>query len=54
MIKYESRKQQREVTEFLTSILIPLKSYVKPENRENIDVALRILSNTDVEDNKNE
>ena len=52
MIKYESSNQQRDVTEFISAILIPLKSYVKPENREHIDVALRVLANTDIEEKK--
>ena len=54
MIKYESRKQKREVTEFLCSILLPLKDYVKPENKESIEVAIRVLLNTDIEGDKNE
>ena len=33
MIKYESRKQQREVTEFLAAILLPLRDYVKDDKK---------------------
>lgn len=54
MIKYEDRKQKIQVTEFLPCILLPLKSYVSKENEELIDIAIRILLNTDIEGDENE
>lgn len=51
-MKYENRKQRREVSEFMSAILVPLKYYLKEEEQELLEVALRIINNTEVEDNE--
>ena len=51
-MKYENNKQRRKVTEFMDSMLLPLKYHLKEEEQELLDVALRIIRNTEVEREK--
>ena len=48
-MEYESKKQRRQVSEFMCSLLLPLKTHLKEEEQELLDIALRIINNTDVE-----
>lgn len=50
MVKYENKKQRRQVSEFMDNLLLPLKNHLKEEEREFLDIALRIIRNTDVEE----
>ncbi len=48
-MKYENNKQRRRVTEFMDSMLLPLKYHLKEEEQELLDIALRIIRNAEVE-----
>lgn len=50
MIKYENKKQRRQVSEFMDTLLLPLKNHLKEEEQEFLDIALRIIRNTDIEE----
>ena len=54
-MKFETRKQKRRVSEFLTSLLLGIKPALTQANQEYVDIALRIISDTEIEneqDNK--
>lgn len=51
-MKYENRKQKREVSEFISAILSPLKWHLKEEEQELLEIGLRIINNTEVEENE--
>lgn len=45
---YKNRKEQRNVTETMSSLLLPLKNSCSENVCECIDITLRILAETDV------
>lgn len=45
---YKDRKEQRNVNETMSSMLLSLKNYCSENVCECIDITLRILSETDV------
>ncbi len=48
-MKYENYKQKRKVSEFMDSLLLPLKDHLKEEEQEFLDIALRIIRDCEVE-----
>ena len=47
-MRFLNRTEQRQVTETMTALLIPMFPYLNDETRERIEIGLRILRNTDV------
>lgn len=50
---YKNRKEQRNVCETMSSLLLSLKNSCNENVRDCIDVTLRILSETPVESKEN-
>ncbi len=48
-MKYESTKQRRKVSEFMDSLLLPIREHLKEDKQELLDIALRIIRNTEIE-----
>ena len=48
-MKYKNNKQRRQVSEFMDSLLLPLRNHLKEEEQELLDIALRIIRNTKIE-----
>lgn len=46
---YKNRKEQRNVYETMSSLLLPIKNYCNKNVIDCIDITLRILSETPVE-----
>ena len=53
-MKYKDRKEQRRITERMAALLCPLKQYLDDDTRECVDIALRILQDTEIEGSRNE
>lgn len=51
---YKDRKEQRNVNETMSSLLLSLKDFCNENVRDCIDITLRILAETDVRGEKNE
>ena len=49
-MKFETGKQKRRVSEFITSLLLGIKPALTQANQEYIDIALRIINDTEVQD----
>ena len=49
MEKFDNRKQARQVSEFMDALLLPLRSFLKEEDRELLEKALRIIRYCEVE-----
>ena len=49
-MKYENRKEQRNVTETMSSLLLSLKNSCNENVCNCIDITLRILAETDIKD----
>lgn len=50
MEKFDNRKQAREVSEFMDALLLPLRTFLKKEEKELLEKALRIIRNCEVEE----
>ena len=48
-MKFKDRKEQRQVTETFTDLLMPMMKYLNEETKEQIEIGLRILNNTEIE-----
>ncbi len=51
-MKYENAKQRRKVSEFMHTLLLPLKSHLKEEEQELLEIGLRIINNAEVEEDE--
>lgn len=49
-MKFENRKQQRHVNEQMADLLSNLKKHCNEDMQECIEITLRILKETDIED----
>ena len=54
MAKFKNRLEARKVNETMTGMLCPLKYYCDKETKNYIEVALRILQETEVEPQESE
>ena len=48
-MKYKNNKQRRQVSEFMDSLLLPIKEHLKEDKQELLEIALRIIRNTEIE-----
>lgn len=51
---YESRKEQRHITEEMNALLLPLARYLDDDTKKVVKRALYLLENIDIQENKNE
>lgn len=49
-MKFETRKQKRRVSEFITSLLLGIKPALTQANQEYVDIVLRIINDAEVEE----
>lgn len=50
---YKNRKEQRNVCETMSSLLLPIKNYCNKNVSDCIDITLRILAETPAESKEN-
>lgn len=48
-MKFATRKEQRKVNEIVSAILLPLVPHLKKEEATAVQIAIRILQETEIE-----
>ena len=54
MKKFKDRKEQREVTETMNALLVPMMHYLNADTAKRVRRALYLLENIDIEPQKSE
>ena len=52
-MKFKNRKEQREVTETMNALLLPLMQYLNEETSTIVKKSLEILSTVEIENKEN-